>query len=48
MESVQIRSFFWPVFSSISTGCGELLGKSPYSVQTRESADQKISEFGHF
>ena len=30
--------------NSIWTECGNLLGRSPYSVQMRETADQKNSE----
>ena len=44
-KSVQIRSFFWSVFSFIRT---ELLRKSPYSVPIQENTDQKDSVFGHF
>ena len=39
--SVQIRSFFWSVFSVIRTGYRDLRSKSPYSVQIRENTDQK-------
>ena len=48
VKNVQIRSFFWSVFSRIWTGNGDLLGNSPYSVRIRENLDQKISVFGHF
>ena len=41
MEIVQIRSFFWSVFSCIWTEYGDLLRKSLYSVQIQENADQK-------
>ena len=41
MKSVQIRSFVWSVFSYIQTEYGELLRKSPYSVQIQENTDQK-------
>ena len=40
-KSVQIRTIFWFVFSSIWTEYGDLLRKSPYSVQIRENTDQK-------
>ena len=30
VKTVQIRSFFWAVFSCIRTECGDLLRKSPY------------------
>ena len=33
VKSVQIRSFSWSVFSCIRTEYGDLLRKSPYSVQ---------------
>ena len=42
VKSVQIRSFFWSVFSRIWTII------SPYSVRMRENTDQKNSVFGHF
>ena len=41
MKSVQIRSFFWSVFSCIWTGYGDLRCKSPYSVRIQENKDQK-------
>ena len=41
VKSVQIRSFFWSVFSCIRTEYGHLLRKSPYSVQAQENTDQK-------
>ena len=41
VTSVQIRSFSWSVFSCIWTEYVDLLRKSPYSVQIRESTDQK-------
>ena len=41
MKSVQMRSFFWSVFSCIRTEYGDLRNKSPYSVQIQENADQK-------
>ena len=44
-KSLQIRSFFWSVFSCIRT---ELLFKSPFSVPIQEDTDQKDSVFGHF
>ena len=43
LKSVQIRSFFWFVFSCIRTEYGDLLRKSLYSVQIK-----KKSVFGHF
>ena len=41
MKSVQIRSFFWSVFSCIQTECEDLRIKSPYSVRIQENTDQK-------
>ena len=41
VESVQILSFFWCVFSCIRTKYGDLLSKSPYSDRMQENADQK-------
>ena len=48
VESVQILSFFWSVFSCIRTKYGDLLSKSPHSDRIQENADQKILLFGHF
>ena len=41
VKSVQIRSYFWSVFSCIRIKCGDFLLKSPYSVQIQENTDQK-------
>ena len=41
MKSVQIRSFFWSVFSCIWTEYEDFRSKSPYSVRRRENTDQK-------
>ena len=41
VKSVQIRSFFWSVFSRIRTEYGEILLISPYLVWIRENTDQK-------
>ena len=41
LESVQIRSFFWSVFSRIRTEYGEIRIISPYSIRMRENTDQK-------
>ena len=41
MVRVQIRCFFWSVFSGIWTEHGDLIHKSPYSVQIQENTDQK-------
>ena len=40
-KRVQIRSFFWSVFSRIWTERGDLLRKCQYSVQIRKNKDQK-------
>ena len=48
VKSVQIRNFFYSVFSRIWTEYGEVLRISPYSVRMRENTDQKNSVFGHF
>ena len=45
IKSVQIRSFFWSVFSHIRTEYGDLLCKSPYSVLMRENTDQKKNPY---
>ena len=37
LESVQIRSYFWSVFSRIRTEYGETLSIFPYSVRMREN-----------
>ena len=41
VKNVQIRSFFWSVFSRIRTEYGEIQSISPYSVWMRENTDQK-------
>ena len=41
VKSVPKRSYFWFVFSCIWTEYGDLLCKSPYSVQIEENTDQK-------
>ena len=41
VKSVQIRSYFWSVFSCIRTEYGDLLHKFPNSVQMQENTDQK-------
>ena len=43
-KSVQIRIYFWSVFSRIRTEYGEIRSIrsiSPYSVRMRENTDQK-------
>ena len=42
VQSVQIRSFFWSVFSCTWTKYRYLLRKSPYSVWIQEITDQTI------
>ena len=41
MKSVQIRSFFWSVFSCIQTEYRETLPVFPYSVRMRKNTNQK-------
>ena len=41
VKSVQIRSFFWSVFSHVRAEYGEVRSISPYSVRIRENTDQK-------
>ena len=41
LKSVQIRSFFWCLFSFIPSEQGYLRSKSPYSVRIQENTDQK-------
>ena len=41
VKSVQIRSYFWSVFSCIRIEYGDLLRKSPYSIRIQENTDQK-------
>ena len=41
VKSVQIRSFFWPVFSRIRNEYGEILRISPYSVRMWENTGQE-------
>ena len=41
VKSIQIRIFFWSVFSCIWAECGELRSKSPYLVRIQENRDQK-------
>ena len=41
VESVEIQSFFWSVFSSNWTEYGNLLCKYLYSVQIQENMDEK-------
>ena len=46
MKSVQIRSFFWSLFSCTRIEYGDLLRKSPYSVRIQENTDQKKLRIG--
>ena len=48
VKSVQIRSFFWSVFSCIRTEYRDLRIKFPYSIKYRKTRTRKISLFGHF
>ena len=48
VRKVSVCGVFWSVFFCIRTEYGEMLRISPYSVQIRENADQKNSEYGHF
>ena len=41
VKNVQIRSFFWTVFSCIRDKYGDLRSKSPYSVRIQENTNQK-------
>ena len=41
VKSIQIRSYFWSVFSCIRSEYGDLRSKSPYSVRIQEYTDQK-------
>ena len=41
VKSVQIRSYFWSVFSCIRNQYGDLRSKSRYSVRIQENTDQK-------
>ena len=41
VKRVQIRRFFWSIFSCIWTEYGDLRIKCPYSVQIRENVDQE-------
>ena len=45
LKSVQMRSFFWSVFSHIRTEYGEILRIFPYSVRMRENTDQWLVPF---
>ena len=47
VKSVQIRSFFWSVFSRIWTEYGEILRISPYPVRMQEIQTRRNSVLGH-
>ena len=48
VKSVQIRSFFRPVFSCIQTEYREILRISLHLVRMWRNMDQENSVFGHF
>ena len=41
VKRVQIRSYFWSVFSCIRVEYGDLRSKSPYSIRIQGNTDQK-------
>ena len=43
-EKFPYSEFFWSTFPRVWTEYRDLLCKSPYSVQTPENTDQKITE----
>ena len=45
VKNVQIRSFFWSVFSCIRSEYGEIRSIPPYSVRMRENTDHKKLRF---
>ena len=47
VKTVQIRRFFWSVFSRVRNN-GDLLRKSSYSVRIHEERTRKNSVFGYF
>ena len=48
VKSVQIRSFFWSLFSRIWTEYGEIRSVSQYSVRMRDDTDQKKTPYLDF
>ena len=48
VKSVQIRIFFWSVFSHIRTKWGEIRSISSYLVRIDKIRTRKSSVFGHF
>ena len=48
VKYVQIRSFFWSVFSGIRTEYGDIRSISPYLVRMWENTDQKKLRIEHF
>ena len=45
MQIVEIRSYFWSVFSCSWTEFGDLLRKSPYSVRRQEKYGPEITPY---
>ena len=48
MKSVQVRSFFWSVFSCIRTEYGDLLRKSPYQSNAGKYEPEKTAYLDTF
>ena len=48
VESVQIRSYFWSVFSCIRTGYGDLLVNLHIQSHNKKIRTKNNSAFGHF
>ena len=48
VKSVQIRSFFWSIFSRIRTGHGDFLVNLRIQSECRKILTRKNSVFGHF
>ena len=47
-EKYPYSEYIWSAFSRIETEYVEIRSISPYSLQMRENADQKKSEYEHF
>ena len=45
---IQVREYFWSIFSLIRVVYGDLRNKCPYSVRMDENTGKKNSESGHF
>ena len=45
VKSVQIRNFFWFVFSCTRSEYGDSRSKSPYLARIQESTDQKKTPY---